>query len=68
MPSDGTTWSPPAPSERRLSNSSDGSAGSGYSKASVDSKHTLTLKKYLDMEDKRWNIIMKIREEVLVSK
>ncbi|CAH2242913.1 jg14482 [Pararge aegeria aegeria] len=34
MPSDsGTTWSPPAPAERRLSNSSDGSAGSGYSKA-----------------------------------
>ncbi|XP_046972018.1 uncharacterized protein LOC124538838 isoform X1 [Vanessa cardui] len=38
MPSDsGTTWSPPAPSERRLSNSSDGSAGSGYSKATTDS-------------------------------
>ncbi|XP_039760253.1 LIM domain only protein 7 isoform X2 [Pararge aegeria] len=38
MPSDsGTTWSPPAPAERRLSNSSDGSAGSGYSKATTDS-------------------------------
>ncbi|XP_052744468.1 LIM domain only protein 7 isoform X2 [Bicyclus anynana] len=37
MPSDGATWSPPAPSERRLSNSSDGSAGSGYSKATTDS-------------------------------
>lgn len=35
MPSDsGSAWSPPASnSERRLSNSSDGSAGSGYSKA-----------------------------------
>ncbi|CAG9567784.1 unnamed protein product [Danaus chrysippus] len=33
MPSD-STWSPPASSERRLSNSSDGSgSGSGYSKA-----------------------------------
>ncbi|XP_059058703.1 uncharacterized protein LOC131852093 isoform X2 [Achroia grisella] len=39
MPSDsGSTWSPPASnSERRLSNSSDGSAGSGYSKATTDS-------------------------------
>ncbi|XP_035452823.2 LIM domain only protein 7 isoform X4 [Spodoptera frugiperda] len=39
MPSDsGSAWSPPASnSERRLSNSSDGSAGSGYSKATTDS-------------------------------
>ncbi|XP_047508444.1 LIM domain only protein 7 isoform X2 [Pieris napi] len=38
MPSDsGTAWSPPASTERRLSNSSDGSAGSGYSKATSDS-------------------------------
>ncbi|CAH2054936.1 unnamed protein product, partial [Iphiclides podalirius] len=39
MPSDsGAAWSPPASnSERRLSNSSDGSAGSGYSKATTDS-------------------------------
>nr|XP_032522242.1 myosin-2 heavy chain isoform X2 [Danaus plexippus plexippus] len=37
MPSD-STWSPPASSERRLSNSSDGSgSGSGYSKATSDS-------------------------------
>ncbi|XP_022815316.1 LIM domain only protein 7 isoform X4 [Spodoptera litura] len=38
MPSDsGSAWSPPASnSERRLSNSSDGSAGSGYSKANLD--------------------------------
>nr|XP_034836007.1 LIM domain only protein 7 isoform X3 [Maniola hyperantus] len=43
MPSDsGATWSPPAPSERRLSNSSDGSAGSGYSKATSDSADFLT--------------------------
>lgn len=42
MPSDcGSAWSPPASnSERRLSNSSDGSAGSGYSKA-VSSKFIL---------------------------
>ncbi|KPJ03456.1 hypothetical protein RR46_03522 [Papilio xuthus] len=33
MPSDsGAAWAPPASGERRLSNSSDGSAGSGYSK------------------------------------
>ncbi|KAG6446146.1 hypothetical protein O3G_MSEX004321 [Manduca sexta] len=38
MPSDsGSAWSPPASTERRLSNSSDGSAGSGYSKATTDS-------------------------------
>ncbi|XP_068619865.1 A-kinase anchor protein 9 isoform X2 [Battus philenor] len=39
MPSDsGAAWSPPASSsERRLSNSSDGSAGSGYSKTTTDS-------------------------------
>ncbi|CAG4990764.1 unnamed protein product [Parnassius apollo] len=39
MPSDcGSAWSPPASnSERRLSNSSDGSACSGYSKATTDS-------------------------------
>ncbi|KAJ0172397.1 hypothetical protein K1T71_012370 [Dendrolimus kikuchii] len=39
MPSDsGSGWSPPASNtERRLSNSSDGSAGSGYSKATSDS-------------------------------
>ncbi|XP_073959635.1 smallish isoform X2 [Choristoneura fumiferana] len=44
MPSDsGSTWSPPASnSERRLSNSSDGSAGSGYSKATTDSADFLT--------------------------
>ncbi|XP_072933600.1 uncharacterized protein smash isoform X2 [Epargyreus clarus] len=43
MPSDsGATWSPPATSERRLSNSSDGSAGSGYSKATTDSADFLT--------------------------
>ncbi|CAK1545776.1 unnamed protein product [Leptosia nina] len=38
MPSEsGSAWSPPASTERRLSNSSDGSAGSGYSKATSDS-------------------------------
>ncbi|CAG9793537.1 unnamed protein product [Diatraea saccharalis] len=39
MPSEsGSAWSPPASnSERRLSNSSDGSACSGYSKATTDS-------------------------------
>ncbi|XP_041983299.1 LIM domain only protein 7 isoform X3 [Aricia agestis] len=37
MPSDsGSAWAPPT-TERRLSNSSDGSAGSGYSKATTDS-------------------------------
>ncbi|CAH0677525.1 unnamed protein product [Spodoptera exigua] len=41
MPSDsGSAWSPPASnSERRLSNSSDGSAGSGYSKANPEPIH-----------------------------
>ncbi|VVC99571.1 unnamed protein product [Leptidea sinapis] len=33
MPSESSTWSPPASTERRNSNSSDGSACSGYSKA-----------------------------------
>ncbi|XP_045503991.1 LIM domain only protein 7 isoform X1 [Colias croceus] len=43
MPSDsGSAWSPPASTERRLSNSSDGSAGSGYSKATSDSADFLT--------------------------
>ncbi|VVC99567.1 unnamed protein product [Leptidea sinapis] len=37
MPSESSTWSPPASTERRNSNSSDGSACSGYSKATSDS-------------------------------
>ncbi|XP_013166050.1 PREDICTED: uncharacterized protein LOC106116687 isoform X1 [Papilio xuthus] len=45
MPSDsGAAWAPPASGERRLSNSSDGSAGSGYSKTTTDSADFLAVR------------------------
>ncbi|XP_013149287.1 PREDICTED: uncharacterized protein LOC106111688 isoform X2 [Papilio polytes] len=44
MPSDSGAWAPPAAGERRLSNSSDGSAGSGYSKTTTDSADFLAVR------------------------